>query len=153
MFIHFHANVPSSFYICYIVSCWCFSDSLSLSLSLSLVSRSMTPKRKFTPSRNPLCFEVSSSSSPSDPTPSHVQFCDKKAKSDFLENFLRCDIHSKYQVILLEFSDIDLPFAIHNRGWESLCGVSVICPSLIIHEFYSNMHGFDYSIPQFVTCV
>ena len=36
MFIHFHAYVPSSFYICYIVSCWCFSDCLSLSPSLSL---------------------------------------------------------------------------------------------------------------------
>ena len=24
---------------------------------------------------------------------------------------------------------------------------------MIIHEFYSNMHGFDYSIPQFVTRV
>ena len=27
----------------------------------------------------------------------------------------------------------------------------VTCPSMIIQEFYSNMHGFDYSIPQFVT--
>ena len=28
-----------------------------------------------------------------------------------------------------------------------------MCPSMIIQEFYSNMHGFDYSIPQFVTRV
>ena len=28
-----------------------------------------------------------------------------------------------------------------------------MCPSVIIHEFYSNMHGFYYSIPQFVTHV
>ena len=31
-----HAHVPSSFYICYIVSCCCFFDYLSLSPSLSL---------------------------------------------------------------------------------------------------------------------
>ena len=24
---------------------------------------------------------------------------------------------------------------------------------MIIHEFYSNMHGFDYSVPHFVTHV
>ena len=36
MFMHFHAYVPSSFYICYIVSCWCFFDCHSLSLPLSL---------------------------------------------------------------------------------------------------------------------
>ena len=36
MFMHFHAYISSSFYICYIVSCWCFSNCLSLSLSLSL---------------------------------------------------------------------------------------------------------------------
>ena len=34
MFIHFHAYIPSSFYICYIVSCWCFFDCLSLFLTL-----------------------------------------------------------------------------------------------------------------------
>ena len=29
----------------------------------------------------------------------------------------------------------------------------VTCPSVLIKEFYSNMHGFDYSIPLFVTCI
>ena len=24
---------------------------------------------------------------------------------------------------------------------------------MLIQEFYSNMHGFDYSVPLFVTCV
>ena len=24
---------------------------------------------------------------------------------------------------------------------------------MIIHEFYSNMHGFDTSVPHFITCV
>ena len=27
------------------------------------------------------------------------------------------------------------------------------CPTVIIQEFYSNMHGFDTSIPQFVRCI
>ena len=40
---------------------------------------------------------------------------------------------------------------IYSRGWESLCGISVTCPSVIIMEFYSNMHGFDYSVPHFIT--
>ena len=113
----------------------------------------MAPKRKSTPSRNPLRFEASSSSSPFDPTPSHVWFRDEKAKSDFLENFSRHVIHSERQVVLLDFSDTDLPTVIYSRGWESLCGAPVTCSSMIIQEFYSNMHGFDYSIPQFVPCV
>ena len=24
---------------------------------------------------------------------------------------------------------------------------------MLIQEFYSNMHGFDYSVPLFVTCI
>ena len=27
------------------------------------------------------------------------------------------------------------------------------CPSVMIQEFYSNMHNFDSSVPQFVTHV
>ena len=34
-----------------------------------------------------------------------------------------------------------------------LCGVPITCPSMIIQEFCSNMHRFDYSIPLFVTRV
>ena len=152
---HVHAYVPSSLYICYIVSCCCFSDCLSLSPSLfvSYVSCIMAPKRKSTLSWNPLCSGVSSSSSPFDPIPSHVRFHDEKAKSDFLENFSRRGIHSKRQVVLSDFSNTDLPTVIHSRGWESLYGIPVTCPSMIIQEFYSNMHRFGYSIPQFVTCV
>ena len=30
-------------------------------------------------------------------------------------------------------------------------GIPIICPSLIIQEFYSNMHGFDTSVPHFIT--
>ena len=69
----------------------------------------MTPKRKSIPSQNPLRSGASSSSSPSDPTPSHIRLRDEKAKLDFFENFSRRDIHSKHQVILSDFSDIDLP--------------------------------------------
>ena len=70
-----------------------------------------------------------------------------------MENFSRRGIHSECQVILLDFSDTNLPTVIHNRGRESLGGGSVICPSMIIQEIYSNMHRFDYSIPQFSTHV
>ena len=53
----------------------------------------------------------------------------------------------------VRFFDTNLPTVIYSRGWELLCGISVMCPSMIIQEFYFNMQGFDYSIPQFVTCV
>ena len=108
----------------------------------------MAPKCKSAPSRNHFRFEASSSS---DPTPSYVRFCDDKACQDSLENFSRCDIHSERQVILSDFFDIDLPTVIHSRGWKSLCDVLVSYPSIIIQKFYFNMHGFDYSIPHFIT--
>ena len=123
--------------------------SLSLSFSLSLVSCSMAPKRIFTPFRNPLHFGVSSS----DSTPSHVRFYDKKARTNFSENFSYRGIHSKRQVVLSNFFDTNLPIVIYSRGWESLCGIPVISPSIIIQEFYSNMHRFDYSVPHFITRV
>ena len=57
------------------------------------------------------------------------------------------------QVILSDFFDTDLPTVIHSRGWESLCDVLVTCPSVLIQEFYSNMHEIDYSVPLFATRV
>ena len=102
----------------------------------------MAPKRKSVLSQNPLRSGASSSS---DPTPSSVQFRDEKAKSDFFENFSRQDVHSKCQVILLDFSNTDLPTVIHSWGWESLCDGLVTYPSMLIQEFYSNMHGIDSS--------
>ena len=72
---------------------------------------------------------------------------------DFFENFSKRGVHSKCQVILSDFSNTDLPTITHSKGWESLCDVSVTCPSVLIQEFYSNMHGFDYSVPCFVTRV
>ena len=152
MFLHSHAYIPSILYILiYLLIGTFLIVSLSFSLSPFYVSCVMAPKHKSIPSWNPLHFRASSSSSPSDPIPSHVRFCDEKAKSDFLENFSQRGIHLECQVILLDFSNTDLPTVIHSRGWESLCGVLVMCPYMIIQEFYSNMHGFDYSIPQFVT--
>ena len=113
----------------------------------------MAPKCKSTPSRNPLRSWASSSSSFFDLTPSHVRFRDDKIRKDFLENFSWWGIHLERQVVLSDFSDTDLPTVIYSRGWKSLYGIPVTCPSMIIQEFYSNMHGFDYSIPHFVTRV
>ena len=151
MFMHFHAYVP---YILYILIHWLclvlFCVFLSSSLSLSLVYNScvMAPKRKSTPSRNPLCFEASTSS---DPTPSHVRFRDDKADRTFRSS--RRAVHSKRPVILSDFSDTDLSTVIHSRGWESLCDIPVTCLSMLIQEFYSNMHELDSSVPLFHTRV
>ena len=86
---------------------WDFSDcsSFSPSLLLTLVM-SMAFKRKSTPVRNPLRSDASSSS---DPTLSHIRFCDDDAFKAFLENFYGRGIHSKCQVILTDFADTDRP--------------------------------------------
>ena len=111
---------------------------------------SIEPKRKSTPSQNPLCSGASSSS---DPTPSHIWFRDEDAQKDFSENFSRRGVHSERRVILADFTDTNLPDVIHSRGWESLCDVSVTRLFVLIQEFYSNMHGIDSSIPLFHTHV
>ena len=110
----------------------------------------MTPKCKSTPTRNPLHSGASSSS---DPTLSHIQFCDDDAFKAFLENFSRRGIHSERQVILMNFANTDLPSVIHSRGWESLCDVLITYPLMLIQEFYFNMHGIDRSVPLFFTRV
>ena len=56
-------------------------------------------------------------------------------------------------MILSEFSDTTLPTVIHSWGWESPCEIPVSHPTMIIQEFYSNMHGFDTFIPQFASCI
>ena len=111
---------------------------------------SMAPKRKSTLTRNPLRSDASSSSNPS---PSNVQFRDDDAFKAFSENFSRRGIHSECQVVLSDFANTNLPSVIHNRGWESLCDVSVTYPLVLIQEFYSNMHGINRSVPFFFTCV
>ena len=109
----------------------------------------MAPKRKSAPSWNPIRFEASSSSS--DPTLSSLRFCDEDARKDFSKNFSQRGVHSERRVVLADFADTNLPDVIHSRGWESLCDVSVTCPSVLIQEFYSNMHGLDSSVPLFNT--
>ena len=145
----FHAYVHSFLYIlilnCLVLFC------LSLSLSLSFINCFMASKRKSTPSRNPLRSGASSSSSLSDSTPYHIWFRDDKTCKDFLENFSRRGIHLECQVVLSNFSDTDLPTIVYSRGWGSLCGISITCLFMIIHEFYFYMHGFDYSVPHFIT--
>ena len=93
---------------------WDFSDCLSFSPSLLFtLVMSMAPKRKSTPTRNPLRSGTSSSS---DPTLSHTRFPDDDAFKEFSENFSRRGIHSERQVILSDFADTDLPSVIHSRG-------------------------------------
>ena len=123
---------------------------LFLPLFLFTLVVSMAPKRKSTPTRNPLHFGASLSS---DPSPSSFRFHDDDAFKAFLENFSRRGIHSERQVILSDFADTDLPSVIHNRGWESMCDVPVTCPLVLIQEFYSNVHGIDRSVPLFFTCI
>ena len=53
----------------------------------------------------------------------------------------------------MDFADTNLPDVIHSQGWESMYDVSVTCPSMLIQEFYSNMHGLDSSVPLFHTRV
>ena len=134
MLMHFHAYVPL---ILYILIYWFVGAFLLVSLSpflLISVSYVMTPKRKSVPSYNPLCSGTSTSSS--DPTPSSVQFRDKKALKNFSENFSSWGVHSECQVILSDFSDTNLPTVIHNRGKESLCDIPVTCPSVLIQEIW-----------------
>ena len=124
---HVHAYVPFiSFLLLLTVFGTCLRVSFSLFLFL-LVSLLMEPKKsKSTPSRNPLHSKASSSSF-IDPTPSHVQFLDNKARKDISENFSRCGIHSERQVILsdfLIFLDRQVILAINSllaKFFKSLC--------------------------------
>ena len=108
----------------------------------------MAPKRKSTLARNPLHSDTSSSS---DSAPLSLRFHDNDAHKAFSKNFSRRGIHLECQVVLSDFANTDLPSVIHSKGWESLCDVSVICPLMLIQEFYSNMYGIDRSVPLFFT--
>ena len=83
---------------------------MSLPLFLFTLVVSMAPKHKSTPSQNPLRSGTSLSS---DPTPSHLKFCDDDAHKAFSENFSRRSICSERQVILADFADTNLPDVIH----------------------------------------
>ena len=73
----------------------------------------MAPKHKSTPAQNPFHSGASSSS---DSAPLSLRFRDDDAHKAFSKNFSRRGIHSKRQVILADFTNIDLPTVIHNRG-------------------------------------
>ena len=98
---------------------------------------------------NPLQGSGSSSSDPIPPL--HVRFHDEKARKDFLENFQKCGIHPERRVILSNFADTPLPSVIRTRGKESLLKRPMRCPIVFIHEFDSNIHGIDTSVPRFAT--
>ena len=123
---------------------------LSLPFFLFTLVVSITPKRKFTPARNPLRSGASSSS---DFAPLFLRFRDDDAHMAFSENFSRRGVHSERQVILVNFAITDLPTVIHNQEWESLCDVPITCPLVLVQEFYPNMHGIDHSVPLFFTRV
>ena len=67
-----------------------------------------------------------------DSTPLSLRFHDDNAYKAFSENFSRRGVHSERQVILADFTDIDLPIVIHSWEWESLCDISVTCPLVLI---------------------
>ena len=110
----------------------------------------MALKRKSTPAQNLFHSDASSSF---DHAPFSLRFRNDDAHKAFTENFSRRDIYSKCRVILGHFADTDLPTVIHSWEWESLCDEPVTCSLMLIQEFYSNMHGIDHSVPQFVTRV
>ena len=153
---HVHAYPMHTYFpfiICdIIVAAWDFSDCLFLFLPLFLFTLvvSMAPKRKPTPTRNPLHSGASSSF---DPSTSNVWFHDDDAFKAFSENFFRQGIHSEHQVVFSDFADTDLPSVIHSRGWESLCDVPITCLLVHFQEFYSNMHRIDRLVPLFFTRV
>ena len=92
----------SIFWYSVVMVLFCLSPSLPF-----LDSLSMAPKRKPTPSQNPLRSRASSSN----PTPFHIQFCDEKGCQDFLENFSKRGIHSECCVILPDFFYTTLPMS------------------------------------------
>ena len=116
----------------------CFGTFLIVSFSLPLLLvtlvMSMASKRKSTPARNPLHSGASSSF---DHAPLSLRFRNDDAHKAFLGYF----------------ANTDLPTVIHSREWESLCDEPVTCPLVLIQEFYSNLHGIDRFVSQFVTRV
>ena len=149
-----HSPCICTLFSIYLLYLNCFGTFLIIFLSLPLflftLVVSMAPERKSAPSQNPLHSEALFSF---DPTPFHIRFRDEDAWKDFSENFSWWGVHSERRVILADFADTDLSTVIHSWGWESLCDIPVTCPSVLIQQFYSNMHGFDFSVPLFSTCV
>ena len=112
----FHAYIPFILYLINIDLCLVLFCLFLFSLCFLRLVCSMAPKYKSTSSRNPLCSRAASSSPSTNSNPSHVRFHDEKARTNFLENFSRHNIHSECQVILSDFSNTDLPTIIDSRG-------------------------------------
>ena len=91
-----HSPCIRTLFSIYLLYLNCFGTFLIMSLSLPLflftLVVSMAPKRKSTLSQNPLHSRASSSF---DPTLSHIRFCDKDARKDFLKNFSWRGVHSE----------------------------------------------------------
>ena len=149
-----HSPCICTLFSIYLLYLNCFGTFLIVSLSLTLflftLVVSIAPKRKSPPSQNPLHSRALSSS---DLTPSPIRFCDEDPWKDFSENFSRQGVHLERRVILADFANTDFPTVIHSQGWKSLCDVPVTSPTVLIQEFYSNMHGFNFSVPLFSTRV
>ena len=112
----------------------CFGTFLIVSLSLPLflftLVMSMAPKRKSTPSQNPL---HSGALSLFDPTPPHIQFRDEDARKDFSKNFSRRGVHLERRVILVDFANTDLPTVIHSWG-----GSHCVTSQSFVHPCWSR---------------
>ena len=116
-----HAYVFSFQYICYIWNVLgLFWFSISLPLFLFTLVVSMAPKRKSTPSRNPLHSRASTSS---DPTPSHIWFRDEDARKAFSENFSRWGIHLNVESFWRTSPTLTYPMSFTVRV-ESHCVMS-----------------------------
>ena len=119
-----HAYVLSFQYTCYIELLGTFLIVfLILPLFLFTLIVSMAPKRKSTPAQNALHSGASSSS---DSTPLSLRFRDDDAHKAFLEIFSRRGVHSKRQVILVDFVDTDLPTVIHGNGSHCVTSRSLV---------------------------
>ena len=149
MFMHFPCIRTPFQYTCYIwIILELFWLSLfSLPLSLFTLVVSMAPKRKSTPSRNPLRSETSSSS---DPTHSHLRFRDDDTHKACLENFSRRGIHLERQFILADFTNTDLLMSF-TVGDGSHCVTSRSPVLSCLSRIYSNMHEIDRLVPLFFT--
>ena len=115
---HVHAFSMHMYFFSHILTIVnCFGTFLIVSFSLPFflftLVMSMAPKRKSTPTWDPLRFEASLSF---DSAPLSLQFRDDDAHKAFLENFSRRGVHSEHQVFLTDFADTDLPTVIHS--WE-----------------------------------
>ena len=74
---------------------------------------------------------------------------------DWAEPMMYLNLHVTYSCIFMHrYLQVSIFYIVHCWCFFDCLSLSlslVMCPSMIIQEFYSNMHGFDYSIPQFVT--